>query len=246
MIAPELLHRLQGLEFYLSSILPCPYLPERQERKLFARLADSTAAAVADNSLLTQNGFRRSHAVMYRPACPACRACVPVRVPVTGFQPSRTQRRLAQRTAVWAASMVPAVPNAEQFQLFQRYQQARHGASDMAQMDFASYQTMLTEGNAALRLLTLRTPQDDALQGVMLVDHLTDGLSAIYSFYAPESAAYSLGTVMILRLLAAAAAAQLPYVYLGYWVAGSRTMAYKNQFRPQQHLTAAGWHDVII
>ncbi len=231
---------IQETTFYLSGALPCPYLAGQMERKLFARMGEDKIAAVALNSLLTQTGFRRSHDVIYRPACPACSACVPVRIPVGGFVPDRTQRRLVRRCRDWTTQWEPPDADNTHYALFHRYQCARHAESDMVQMDAAAYRSMLLDGSASLQLLTLRDPVG-ALRGVLLADRLADGFSAIYSFYDPDAVGLSLGTLLVLRLIAEAAAAGLPHVYLGYWIAASRKMAYKANFRPQEHLTAAGW-----
>lgn len=235
---------LQDTPFYLSGSLPCPYLPGRIERKLFTRMTGDSALDAARNAALTKRGFRRSHDVIYRPACPGCQACVPVRVVVDRFCPDRTQRRIARRSADLIGVLEPPFPTAEYYDLFHAYQCTRHDDSDMAQMDEAAFHAMLREGNATLQVLSLRDPQHNTLQGVMLADRVPDGFSAIYSFYHAVPANRSLGTVLVLRLIAMAAELGLPYVYLGYWIAASRKMAYKNRFLPQEHLGAGGWEIV--
>lgn len=231
---------VQETAFYLSGALPCPYLPGQTERKLFARLSGDAAANGMLNSILTQAGFRRSHDVLYRPACPSCQACVPVRVPAAAFAPGRTQQRIARRNADLAQALEPALATEEQFALFHAYQQARHAASDMARMPFEAYAAMVQDGGVGQQLLSLRDGAG-ALRGIMLVDRLADGFSAIYSFFDPAAPTRSLGTALVLRLIAQAAAEKLPYVYLGYWIAASRKMAYKAQFQPQERLTMEGW-----
>lgn len=238
MLIPDAI--VQATTFYLSGLLPCPYLAGQMERKLFAKLGDDAADAGALNGMLTQAGFRRSHDVVYRPACPACRACVPVRVPVGQFTPSRSQRRCLRRNQDFNDHFAPPQPSAEHFALFQRYQAARHAESDMVAMPEAAFQAMVTEGSATLQLLTLRDDAE-ALQGVLLADRLPDGFSAVYSFYNPDDLTRGLGTLLVLRLIAAARAQGLPYVYLGYWIAASPKMAYKALFQPQEKLTEQGW-----
>jgi len=227
--------------FYLSGALPCPYLSGQVERKLFTHLDGDKAANAALNGLLTQAGFRRSHDVVYRPACPACQACIPVRVPVARFVPTRTQRRCERRNLSLRMTVEASVPTAEQFAVFQTYQQSRHAESDMAQMTEAAYRDMVSEGSSALQFLMLRDA-DHVLQGVLLTDRLPDGFSAIYSFFNPENPALGLGTFLVLQLIAAARAENLPYVYLGYWIEQSGKMAYKANFQPQERLTAQGWN----
>lgn len=238
MLIPEAI--VQATTFYLSGLLPCPYLAGQMERKLFAKLSGDVAEDGALNGMLTQAGFRRSHDVVYRPACPTCQACVPVRVPVARFAPSRSQRRARRRNQDFIATLETPEPTAAHYALFQRYQAARHAESDMVTMSEAAFCAMVKEGNATLQFLTLRDAAG-ALQGVLLADRLPDGFSAVYSFYSPDDLTRGLGTFLVLQLLAAAQALGLPYVYLGYWIAASPKMAYKALFQPQEHLTPEGW-----
>lgn len=234
---------LETASFYFSAEQPCPYVPERTERKLFTRLPEEPAPAVALNAALTQRGFRRSHDVVYRPACAACQACVPVRVVVRDFTPSRSQARAWHRNQALRFAPEPALTD-EYYDLFRRYQAARHEDSDMGQMSATEFASMVTDGSAALELLALRDAAG-RLQGALLADALPDGFSAIYSFYEPEPAQCGLGTTLVLQLIALAAQRRLPYVYLGYWIAESRKMRYKALFQPQERLTAAGWQRAL-
>ncbi len=135
---------------------------------------------------------------------------------------------------------VPARATAEQFQLFQRYQQARHGDGDMATMSFYDYRAMVEDTPIETFIIEFRDP-DDRLVGACLTDRLGDGLSAVYSFFAPGLERRSLGTFSILWLIERAKALGLPYVYLGYWVRESRKMAYKARFKPSEILVAGTW-----
>jgi len=231
----------RALQFYLSGPLPCPYLPAQVERKLFTRLNENAEVSNADiNSALCRAGFRRSHDVVYRPACSACNACVPVRIPVHFFAPPRSLRRVAAHNNDLTWESGEPVPSAELFALFSAYQKTRHGDSDMAHMTENDFQEMLQDGNADTHLYQLRD-SDGALKGCMIADHVGDGLSAVYSFYAPDESRRSLGTFLILSLIAEAQKRDWPFVYLGYWVAESRKMAYKARFKPLQILGSNGW-----
>jgi leucyl-tRNA---protein transferase len=232
--------RLLPLQFFRSSPAPCPYLPGRIERKLFARLSAGEAAST--NSKLSQAGFRRSHDIIYKPACPGCMACVPVRVSAAQFTPSENLKRIAQRTAELSITVLPCTPTREQYELFLTYEDSRHTDSDMARMSYDDYAAMLLEGQADTVLLELRTPESE-LVGVMIADRLSDGYSAVYSFFscAPVWKRVSLGSALILRLIAQAQADKLGYVYLGYWVQHSRKMAYKARFKPLEALGPNGW-----
>ncbi len=135
---------------------------------------------------------------------------------------------------------MPARATSEQFQLFQRYQHARHGEGDMATMSFYDYRAMVEDTPIETFIVEFRDP-DDRLLGACLTDRLGDGLSAVYSFFAPGLEKRSLGTFAILWLIERAAALELPHVYLGYWVPESRKMVYKARFRPCEILAGGAW-----
>ena len=189
---------------------------------------------------LSRAGFRRSHNIAYAPVCPSCQACIPIRIPVATFQPDRTLRRIAHANAQVEGYEVPARATAEQYQLFQRYQLARHGAGDMATMSFYDYRAMVEDTPIETFVIELRDP-DDRMVAACLADRLGDGLSAVYSYFAPGLDRRSLGTFTILWLIERARSSGLPYVYLGYWVPESRKMAYKARFRPAEILMGGTW-----
>ena len=238
-IIPPGLSRL--LQFYLSGPLPCPYLPDRVERKLFTRLTGEVAPDAEINATLTRAGFRRSHDIVYRPACPSCNACVPVRVPVKSFKPSRSLKRIASINRDLAVEIAGTNITDEQYALFMAYQSARHPDSDMARMSRSEFIHMLHEGEADTHIYQLRKIKTGELVGCAITDHVNDGLSAVYSFFTPDEPRRSLGAQLILSLISKAARQGLSYVYLGYWIAASRKMAYKARFRPLQALGPQGW-----
>lgn len=238
-IIPPLSRPLQ--QFFRSGPMPCPYLPGRVERKLFTRLGGPFAGEV--NSTLSRAGFRRSHDIVYRPVCPNCQACVPVRIPCRTFVPGRTQRRVWKANADLTAAEVPAVATSEQFRLFAAYQNSRHGDSDMARMAMGDFAAMLDEGRADTSLIELRDG-GGRLVGCMLMDRLADGYSAVYSFFDPRQPQRSLGTHLILNLVERARTEGLPFVYLGYWIENSRKMAYKARFQPLEALGPDGWRRI--
>ena len=234
-------------QFFLTSPSPCPYLPGKQERKVFTHLVGKRALQL--NEVLTQGGFRRSQSIAYRPACENCRACVSVRVLVDEFEPSRTFRRVIAANADLSARILPTSPTAEQYTLFRHYLDARHRDGGMVDMSVLDYASMVEDSHVETRQVEYHRPPkspDEAalLVGVALTDVLADGLSMVYSFYDPDLAERSLGTYMILDHIAKARAFGLPYLYLGYWVEGSRKMAYKGRFLPQERLGMLGWDRV--
>ena len=241
-------HSRDTPQFYLTAPSPCPYLPGQEERKVFTHLVGDRAAEL--NDLLTHGGFRRSQSIAYRPACETCRACVSVRVVVADFKPSRNMRRIAERSADVVGEMRTSTPTSEQYSVFRAYLDARHRDGGMADMTVLDYAMMIEDSHVETRLVEYRRRDADSgitgrsagqLLAVALTDVLSDGLSMVYSFFEPEHGDRSLGTLMILDHIARAKAMGLQYVYLGYWVPGSRKMDYKGRFLPQERLMPAGW-----
>jgi arginine-tRNA-protein transferase len=224
--------------FYTTAPLPCPYVAGRTERKVVTELSGVSAENLHDR--LSRGGFRRSHNIAYAPVCPNCNACVPIRIRAKDFLPNRTQRRIARLNADLSVTEVPPRATAEQFQLFQRYQQARHGDGDMASMSFYDYRAMVEDTPIDTCIIEFRDPQERLL-GACLTDRLGDGLSAVYSFFSPDEDERSLGTQAILCLIERVTRLGLPHVYLGYWVQESRKMAYKSKFRPSEVLRNGQW-----
>ncbi|HET6183269.1 MAG TPA: arginyltransferase [Acetobacteraceae bacterium] len=224
--------------FYTTAPLPCPYVAGRTERKVVTEITGPDADALHDR--LSRAGFRRSHNIAYAPVCPNCQSCLPIRIPVDRFEIDRGLRRIARANAMVEGFEAPCHATAEQFQLFQRYQLVRHGGGDMATMSFYDYRAMVEDTPIETFMVEFRDP-DDRLVGACLTDRLGDGLSAVYSFYAPELASRSLGTYTILWLVERARELGQPYVYLGYWVPESRKMAYKARFKPSEILVGGTW-----
>lgn len=231
--------------FFVTTPLPCPYFADRMERRVVTELAGRDASRFHD--MLSLAGFRRSHGVAYVPACPGCSACVPVRIDVDAFQSTRNWRRLRNANTGLAAVWKPPTATDEQYELFARYQQARHGDGDMTRMDFPDYRSLIEDTPIDTFLVEFRDPEG-RLTAACLTDVLGDGLSAVYSFFDPAEAMErrSLGTYMILWLVEQARLRGLPYVYLGFWIEGCRKMAYKNRFQPLEYLTPQGWRTMDV
>lgn len=228
--------------YYTTSPLPCPYLAGRLERKVVTELAGVSAESLHDR--LSRGGFRRSHNIAYAPVCPSCNACVPIRIRAQDFTPNRTQKRIARLNADLLVQEMPPRATTEQYQLFQTYQQARHGEGDMASMSFYDYRAMVEDTPIETSIVEFRLP-NGLLVGGCLTDRLGDGLSAVYSFFSTSMDERSLGTYAVLWLAARTVELGLPYVYLGYWVEESRKMAYKAKFRPSEILRAGQWIPLV-
>jgi arginyl-tRNA--protein-N-Asp/Glu arginylyltransferase len=239
-------HSRDTPQFYLTAPSPCPYLAGKEERKVFTHLVGERAGEL--NNILTQGGFRRSQSIAYRPACEGCRSCVSVRVVAGEFAASRSMRRILGRNNDIVGEMKVAVPTSEQYSIFRAYLDSRHRDGGMADMTVLDYAMMVEDSHIETRVVEYRRRTGDTagrqsgdLIAVALTDVLGDGLSMVYSFFEPDEAARSLGTFMVLDHIARAQQMGLAYVYLGYWVRGSRKMDYKSRFLPQERLTPDGW-----
>ena len=229
-------------QFFLTPGGPCPYLPGRVERKVFARLAGNLAQPLSE--ALTHSGFRRSQSIAYRPACEGCNACVSVRVVAEQFQPSRNLKRIMRRNTDLTRTEVATEATREQFALLRTYLDARHPGGGMSDMGLFDYVAMVEETPVETHIVEYRNAAG-LLMAAALTDKLRDGLSMVYSFFHPGEESRSLGTFMIQDHIVRARELGLPYVYLGYWVQGSDKMDYKIRFSPLEALTPNGWEILV-
>lgn len=230
--------------FFVTAESPCPYLPGRTERKVFAELRGAGAQGMSEG--LGRIGFRRSQNVVYRPSCASCTACVSVRIVAPEFRPSRSQQRLLKRNADLEVSACDPWATEEQFQLLRSYLRSRHPGGDMAGMDRSDFADMIETSPVDTVIVEYREPSVDGRLGKLvaasLTDKLSDGLSMVYSFYdTGPDARTGLGTYVILDHVQRAATVGMDHIYLGYWIEGSTRMDYKRRFQPLELLTPKGW-----
>jgi len=229
----------QTLHFYQTAEYPCSYLPQRRARSLVA--APSHQVTTSQYSHLIQQGFRRSGSFSYKPACTHCQACVPIRVHCPSFALRRSFRRIWRQHQTLKATIRPLNWQTEHFELYRRYQLARHPESAHDSTERTQYLQFLLASYVHSKLIEFRDPKGQ-LKIVALTDFVEHGLSAVYTFYCPQSPG-SLGTYSILWQIQYAQRLGLPWLYLGYWIKESSKMSYKTRFHPFQLYKNHQWVD---
>ncbi len=246
---------LSELHFYMTAPYPCSYLPATQARSQVATPAFLISTPVY--SELVRHGFRRSGTYTYRPLCDDCRACVPLRVPARRFAANRSQRRAWAQHRHLEATLHRLQDSPEYYDLYQRYQHARHPDGGMDNDDHESYRDFLLQSHVDSLLVEFREPFDQAdetageaaghqdrqgvLRMVSVIDILGDGLSSVYTFYEPDVPRARFGVYNVLWQIDLCQRLGLDFVYLGYWIKHSRKMAYKTAYQPAQGLMDDVW-----
>lgn len=228
--------RLSELLFFLSEEQPCSYLPEVSQS---ACLDPRQPVDAELFGALTRQGFRRSGQLIYRPHCPACSACIPVRIPVRQFSPTRGQIRTFKRgRQLQVIEQTPALTD-EYYLLYQDYISTRHADGSMFPPSPQQFSDFLGHKLPFARFFEFRL--EGRLLAVAISDVLPDGLSAVYSFYDPHDRYFSLGRQTILWQIGHARELGLPYLYLGYWIRDCQKMSYKTDYQPLESYVDGRW-----
>ena len=228
---------ISALRFYLTAPYPCSYLPDLQARSQVA--TPSFLINTALYSQLVREGFRRSSTFIYRPRCDDCCACVQMRVLAKQFTANRSQRRAWAQHDVLEATLHPLQDKPEYYDLYQRYQRARHPDGGMDRDDHDAYQTFLLQSHIDTLLVEFR--EQGILRMVSVIDLLSDGLSSVYTFYEPDLPRARFGVYNVLWQIELCRKLDLDFVYLGYWIKNSRKMSYKTQYQPAEGLQNGTW-----
>lgn len=231
----------QSLRLFLSTEHACGYLPGLLARSAFV---DPEAGLGATHyQRLLELGFRRSGDHTYRPHCRECARCVPVRVDVRQFRADRSQRRCRQRNSDLHVTIERRLTD-EHYALYRTYLETRHAGGGMDPQDRKAFHAFLECSWLDVRYWCFRA--GDELLAVAVVDHLPQALSAVYTFFDPVAQTRGLGTLAVLEQIRLARLSNLEYVYLGYWVEGSRKMDYKRRFDSLEALQGTQWHALDV
>ncbi len=227
-------------QYYLTAEYPCSYLEGRLARSEVAPPHHANIDGAFDDLILS--GFRRSGLFVYRPRCRACKSCIAVRVDVAAFEPNRAQKRSLKRHQDLEAIPRELAFEPEHFELYRRYQNARHPGGGMDEDNPEQYCQSLLQSQVATLLYEFR--ENGKLMMVSIVDEIDDGLSSVYTFFDPDIASASFGTYNVLWQIELCRKMQLPHLYLGYWIEQSRKMAYKISFKPLEGYIDGQWQGI--
>ena len=225
------------IHWYMTAPQHCPYLEGREMQTVLV----DPAVSLEDHHYgrLLAEGFRRSGQFVYRHQCPSCHACIPVRIPVDRFRPNRGQRRCLRRNDDLTVRTVMRPDLDEHMELLRRYLADRHPGGGMEHTTRGDYIGMLSDRNCGVLLTEFRL--GPRLLAVAVTDHTPQALSAMYTYFDPDVPERSLGTFAILHQVQEARRRGLPHLYLGYWIPGSRKMAYKARFQPVEGRVSGAW-----
>ena len=225
------------IKLFETVIDECPYLDDEQSASILVDPDHEVSEHLF--SLLSHAGFRRSGEMLYSPKCPKCHACVSIRIPTTLFTPSKSQKRIWRKNQDLTIKIETVSYQQDHFDMYLRYQQARHPESTMCDEDPQKYMAFIDSTFSKSRFICMY--QGETLIGISVIDQFNEGLSAVYTFFDPDQSSRSLGTYAILYLIKMARMRNIPYVYLGYWIENSKKMGYKSKFSPQQGYINKEW-----
>ena len=217
---------IQDRNFYLTIEHSCAYFDDRVCQNVVPDPNIEMQPEIYDQ--LGMIGFRRSGNHIYRPHCPQCHACVPCRIDIAAFTPSRSQRRCLKKNSGIEIKPVKAGFSSEYFELYKKYLNHRHADGEMKNPSEDDYKNFLICNWSNTHFLEFR--ENEQLLAIAVIDKIGNGFSAVYTFFDPELSDRSLGTFAILQEIQHCREHQLPYLYLGYWINQHPKMHYKTSF----------------
>lgn len=228
---------IEYLRFCLTDIHPCSYLEDQEAVTLF--VAPNEITEMQQYQQLAQLGFRRSGSHVYRPHCSHCAMCIPVRLNVNEFKPSRSQKRNLKANSHITYQQIDTEFHEEHYSLYRKYMKNRHAGGGMDTDDVESYRSLICSEWSNSVLLEFR--DNNKLVMIALADIFSDGISAVYTFFDPDNTKSGLGVYGILSEIDYARTRNMQWLYLGYWNPKTPKMSYKNQYKPIEFFDGNSW-----
>ena len=226
-----------SIPLLLSEKHPCSYIDDKEAQPAFVHpLFEMTTGIYSE---LIAQGFRRSGDGVYSPHCSQCSACIPVRLKATEFIPSRSQKRCLQKNSNTQVIIKSAEFEQAHFDMYLRYQAARHRDGSMFQSSEEDYVRFLKGSWCDTHFVEFSI--NGELAAIAVVDQLNNALSAVYTFFEPKFSSYSLGVYAVLWQIEQAKQANKEFLYLGFWIKQCKKMSYKSDYQPLQILRDKQW-----
>ena len=229
------------IQFYTTTEYNCSYIDKMDAQSLVVTPYKSIDQNIFQDLIV--KGFRRSGQYVYKPNCKSCTACIPIRLSVQKFLFSKTQKRVYKKHAHLRTQEAPLAFKQEHFNLYLKYQNKRHSYIKNEQNDLSDYNDFLIKSNVKSKLIEFW--DGNLLKVVSIVDVLSDGISAVYTFFDPDDEKVSYGTYSIIWLINWCKTQQLEYMYLGYWIGECTKMKYKTNFKPYELYIKGYWQENI-
>ena len=231
----------EKIQFYTTTKYNCSYIDKMDAQSLVVTPYKSINQSIFQD--LIEKGFRRSGQYIYKPNCKSCTACIPIRLPVQKFLFSKTQKRIYKKHGYFKVREAPLAFKQKHFDLYLKYQNKRHSYINNDQNSLDDYNDFLIKSNVKSKFIEFW--DGDSLKIVSIVDIVSDGISAVYTFYDPDDEKVSYGTYSIIWLINWCKAQQLKYLYLGYWIGECDKMKYKTNFKPYELYIKGYWQENI-
>jgi arginine-tRNA-protein transferase len=233
---------MTAIPLFLSQKHPCSYLDGEQSQSVFVHPSYPITSSIY--AQLIAQGFRRSGDEVYAPHCPHCSACIPVRLPVKKFKPSRSQKRCLHKNIHTQIIVKPAIFEQAHYDMYLRYQSIRHGDGSMAEASPDDYLNFLGSSWGDTRFVEFSI--NNELAGIAVIDQFEQAWSAVYTFFDPKFSGYSLGVYAVLWQIEQVILQQKEFLYLGFWIKACKKMAYKSDYQPIQLLIDNQWIEITV
>ncbi|RIZ70807.1 MAG: arginyltransferase [Methylococcales bacterium] len=231
---------MKSIPLLLSQEHPCSYLDNHQAQSLFVHPAYPLTPSSYAHLMI--QGFRRSGDQVYSPHCQHCSACLPIRLAVNKFKHNRNQKRCLDKNINTQATIKRPVFEQTHYDMYLRYQTARHNDGEMANASPEDYLSFL--GSSWCNTVFVEFSINNELAGVAIIDQFDQAWSAVYTFFEPKFSNYSLGVYAVLWQIEQAKQQQKELLYLGFWIQECQKMTYKSNYQPFQLLIDTEWVEI--